>query len=95
MNAYASGNLRTGNSKTIQTDGAFSASYIYDANGNIETLKREMSGGPFDYQKCYNYYGTGRLDCIADAAHSNDNNSDRDNQSEGNYKYDEIENINS
>ncbi len=93
----------TGGQSLLGND-AYSMDLTYDANGNIMKLDRKgrVSNSAMD-NLTYNYYpGTNKLAYVQDAVNSNYPETgtvvngtviDIDNQSTGNYKYDEIGNL--
>jgi len=88
----AAGDIRANNAiASGTTNGDYEVNYSFDGNGNLETLKRNMAGGTMD-QFTYNYHTTkiNQLEYVDDAASSIISNEDIDDQSAGNYVYDEI-----
>jgi RHS repeat-associated protein len=66
--------------------------YIYDANGNIKSFQRngkEPAGALMDSLTYHYYPGTNRLEYISDGITSGAFTVDLDNQSDGNYAYDD------
>ncbi|MGB0178220.1 MAG: hypothetical protein ACPF9D_13720, partial [Owenweeksia sp.] len=73
----------------------YSTDIIYDQNGNIKNLyRRGDNGGQNMDALSYNYYAnTNQLSYVTDAVSSGNFATDIDNQSAGNYTYDNIGNL--
>ncbi|MGX5816614.1 RHS repeat domain-containing protein [Chitinophaga lutea] len=93
-------NLNTTNN--IWSPGAledFKEHFTYDANGNIDSLKRagnqSYAGGPISMDSLKYHYlaGTNKLDYVDDMIPGGNYSDDIDDQSAGNYAYDKIGNL--
>ena len=74
---------------------AYDSRYTYDANGNIDTLKRNAYGSTYqmdDFKYRYTA-GTNKLEHVDDAVSSGNYATDINDQSTNNYKYDAIGNL--
>ncbi|MEL5994142.1 RHS repeat domain-containing protein [Hymenobacter segetis] len=92
---------RAGNARTAL--GSYATTYTYDANGNLNTLKRRDQGGDFIDDFTYNYPTTGtganavrtnnKLLSVTDAAGASVTGDDLGTQTTDNYDYDATGNL--
>jgi RHS repeat-associated protein len=97
VNTYKGLNPATNNWNVVSIDD-YREELTYDANGNIQTYKRNgttANNNPLAMDNMnYNYYaGTNKLNHVKDAVPKDNYPEDLDNQETGNYKYDAIGNL--
>jgi RHS repeat-associated protein len=96
MNTYASFNFSSQSWNSGSLSDNYQNSFTYDANGNILTQFRKTakSSNKVQDQLTYHYQSnTNRLTYVSDAVNSTHYSNDIDDQSAGNYVYDEIGNL--
>ncbi|PSL46347.1 RHS repeat-associated protein [Chitinophaga niastensis] len=95
MDAYKGFDSLRNNWSAITPTNAYSERIVYDANGNIQTYRRDgRADKPAMDQLTYQYRnGTNLLDYVKDAVGDAAYSEDIDNQAPGNYTYDAIGNL--
>lgn len=93
MQTYQSLNIATNQWQTGSAQANYLSAFAYDANGNITKLYRAGNTQPMDSLHYFYFAGTNRLNHVTDNVSASNFTDDIENQTTGNYAYDNIGNL--